>query len=209
MSKTEDLALISSGRSRSEEACRVADVCGLDELASRARRAPTHVVSILDPEQPGPPELNICSPQRLLQLRFHDAVEPLPGMRLPTAGDVRSILDFGAGLDADARLLVHCHFGISRSTAAMAMLIARDPSLTGDEVFARLLEVRQRAWPNSLMLRYADDILGRGGELMQALGRLYLSQSPRVPEIARFMRVHRRSETDMADAAAENTGVAQ
>jgi hypothetical protein len=41
---------------------------------------------------------------------------------------------------------------------------------------------------------------------MQALGRLYHSQSKRVPDIAQFMRVHRSSETDMADAAAGTGG---
>lgn len=66
--------------------------------------------------------------------------------------------------------------------------------------------MRPRAWPNSLMVRHADELLGRGGELIRALGRLYHSQSKRVPEIAQFMREHRRPETDMADAAAGTAG---
>ena len=184
-------------------------VCGLNELALHSRGAPTHVLSILDPEQRDPSELASCRPDRLLRLRFHDVIERSPGVKLPTVDDVAAILAFGARFGAGARPLVHCHFGISRSTAAMAMLIARDPSLTGDEVFAHLLRIRPRAWPNSLMVRHADRLLGRNEKLMPALGRLYFRQSRRVPEIAEFMRVHRPSETRMGDAAAaEPVGVA-
>jgi predicted protein tyrosine phosphatase len=206
MARSQHVSVPRPRRRHPERAAPAQVVCGLDELASHSRWDPTHVLSILDPEQSEPPGLALCRPGRLLRLHFHDAIEPLPGMKLPTAGDIGRILEFGAGLGSDARLLVHCHFGISRSAAALAMLIARDNLLAGDEVFRRLIEVRPRVWPNSLMLRHADALLGRGGELMQALGRLYHSQSKRVPDIAQFMRVHRSSETDMADAAAGTGG---
>lgn len=202
MSRSDHLSISRLRRRHPERASPSQVVCGLDELASHSRWDPTDVLSILDPEQPEPPGLALCSPGRMLRLHFHDAIEPLPGMKLPTARDVGRILEFGAGLGPAVRLLIHCHYGISRSAAALAMLIARDPLLSGDEVFSRLLEVRPRAWPNSLMLRHADALLGRGGELIQALGRLYHFQSKRVPDITQFMRVHRSSETDMADEAA-------
>jgi predicted protein tyrosine phosphatase len=177
-------------------------VCGLDELGLHSCGTVTHVLSILDPGQPEPPALASCRTDQLLRLRFHDAIEHSPGVNLPTIDDVSAILAFGARLAAGVPLLVHCHFGISRSAAAMAMLIARESALAGDEVFARLLRIRPRAWPNSLMIRHADDLLGRRGELITALGRLYFRQLHRVPEIAEFMRFHRPSETRMADAAA-------
>jgi predicted protein tyrosine phosphatase len=144
----------------------------------------------------------------LLRLRFHDAIERSAAVTLPTIDDVVAILAFGSRLGAEARLVVHCHYGVSRSTAAMAMLIARDASLSGDEVFARLLQIRPRAWPNSLMIRYAEDLLGRTDNLMPALGRLYSRQLNRIPDIAQFMRVHRPLEACMADAAADIAGVA-
>ena len=183
-------------------------VCGLNELALHSLEAPTHVLSILDPEQPEPSALASCLPDRLLRLRFHDVIEHSPGVKLPTVDDVAAILAFGSRFGASDRPLVHCHFGISRSTAAMAVLIARNPSLTGDEVFARLLRIRPRAWPNSLMVRHADDIMERRYRLMPALGRLYFRQLRRIPEIAEFMRVHRPTETRMADAAADTVEVA-
>jgi predicted protein tyrosine phosphatase len=183
-------------------------VCGLNELALHSRGAPTHVLSILDPGQLEPPTLGAFRLSGLLRLRFHDAIERSPGVKLPTIDDVAAILAFGARLGAGARPLVHCHFGISRSTAAMAALIARNPSLTGDEVFTRLTRIRPRAWPNSLMVRHADDLLDRRHKLMPALGRLYFRQLRRVPDIAEFMRAHRPTETGMADAVANNAEAA-
>jgi predicted protein tyrosine phosphatase len=177
-------------------------VCGLNELTFCMRGTSTHVLSILDPKQPEPAELGSCRPDRLLRLRFHDAIEASPGVTLPTVDDVAAILAFGSRLGAETPL-VHCHFGISRSTAAMAILIARDPSLSGDEVFARLLRIRPRAWPNSLMVRHAEDLMAVRDRLMPALRRLYFHQLRRVPDIAQFMRIHRPSETCMADAVAD------
>jgi predicted protein tyrosine phosphatase len=182
-------------------------VCGLDELALYSRGRSTHVLSILDPGQPAPIELDACCPDRLLRLRFHDAIEHSPGVKLSTVDDVVAILAFGSGISAESKLIIHCHFGISRSTAAMAMLIARNTSLCGDEVFARLLRIRPRAWPNSRMVQHAEDVMGFRDRLMPALGRLYFHQLRRVPDIAQFMRIHRPSETSMADAAADIAGV--
>lgn len=178
-------------------------VCGLDELALHRQDAVSHVLSILDPDEPEPSASGLCRPDRLLRLRFHDAIERSPGVKLPTVDDVARILEFGSQLGYGARLLVHCHFGISRSTAAMAALIARDPSVDDREVFARLLRIRPRAWPNSLIVRHADHLLSRKGMLLSALARLYSSQMKRVPDIAGFMREHRPAETGMARAAAD------
>lgn len=182
-------------------------VCGLDELALGLPHRATQVISILDPKHPDPPVLLMHRPHRLLRLYFHDAIEPGPDVTLPMSEDIERILTFGAASAAAPRLLVHCHFGISRSTAAMAILIAqREPSLTDDEVFQHLLHIRPRAWPNSLMIGLADAILGRDGGLTRALGRLYRTQTRRVPEIADYMREHRRRETDMADRAGREIG---
>jgi predicted protein tyrosine phosphatase len=161
------------------------------------------VLSILDPGQTAPPALGACHPDRLLRLHFHEAIEASPGLKLPTIDDIAAIIDFGSRRDSAVPLIVHCHYGISRSTAAMATLIARNPSVGSREVFVRLLRIRPRAWPNSLMIHHADQLLDRRGMLMRALARLYAFQLRRVPEIAQFMRVNRPCETGMADAVAQ------
>jgi predicted protein tyrosine phosphatase len=169
-------------------------VCGLDELATHSRSGLTHVLSILDPHYPKPEVFSAFDEHDKLELRFHGAIEPKRGVRLPREKDVAAILEFGERLHAAPNLgqrvvLVHCHAGISRSTAAMAMLIAQaHPELDEEGVFERLIAIRPRAWPNSRMIGYADDLQRRKGRLIEALAGLYRAQIPRIPEIAEYMR---------------------
>jgi predicted protein tyrosine phosphatase len=125
---------------------------------------------------------------------------------LPKSDDVEEILRFGSFLTNDANgsetahLLVHCHMGISRSTAAMAILMAQsNPEQSEERIFSQLLELRPQAWPNSLMVEFADTLLGRRGRLLAALADLYAQQLAKRPETEQFMRTHGRSrEVDLA-----------
>ena len=99
-------------------------------------------------------------------LRFHDAIEPGPGVVLPQKPDVDAILAFGRDAGGVRHLLIHCHAGISRSTAAMLMILAQAyPRETEGAIVDRLLEIRPQAWPNSRMVAFADELLGRDGRL--------------------------------------------
>ena len=102
-------------------------ICGIPELGSHCEAGVTHVLSILDPEWPDPPEFEDYAPHRRMALRFHDIIDPLPGRIAPTRDDVERLLAFGHELsDAETcHLLVHCHAGVSRSTAATALILAQ------------------------------------------------------------------------------------
>ncbi|HEX2728017.1 MAG TPA: protein-tyrosine phosphatase family protein [Beijerinckiaceae bacterium] len=184
-------------------------ICGLEELEHHSGRAVTHVLSILDPDCPDPGAFRAYDRHHRTILRFHDIIEPIPEQILPEPADVEAILAFGRSLGEDAaerdegHLLVHCHAGISRSTAAMAMLLAQvHPDQAEKDIFERLLEIRPQAWPNSRMIGFADDLLARDGRLTAALARLYRRQLARRPDLAETMRYHRRGrEIDMAEAA--------
>lgn len=184
-------------------------VCGLEELTEHGARGVTHVLSILDPEYPDPQAFSSFAQPQRVTLRFHDAIEPAPGLILPAPHHVETVLEFGravAGAPAQpdqGHLLVHCHVGVSRSTAAMAMLLAQaNPSEDEDRIFARLLEIRPKAWPNSRMIGFADSLLGRGNRLTAALARLYRRQLSDFPKMAAFMRENGRlREVRMAEAA--------
>ena len=90
--------------------------------------------------------------------------------------------------------------GVSRSTAAMAILMAHfNPSESEEAIFTRLLEIRPQAWPNSRMVGFADDLLNRKGRLIASLGRLYARQLAHKPDTEIFMRSHGRArEVEMA-----------
>ncbi|MFL5334787.1 MAG: tyrosine phosphatase family protein [Geminicoccaceae bacterium] len=168
-------------------------ICGIDELAGHSTGQVTHVLSILDPGYPEPDAFAAYDPHHRLTLRFHDIIGPWPGWQAPEREDVEALVGFGHELDGAgdklSHLLVHCHAGISRSTAAMATLLARHTPLGEEEgIFARIREIRPIAWPNSRMVDFADDVLGRGGRLSAALRDHYRYQAPRRPEFVEELR---------------------
>jgi predicted protein tyrosine phosphatase len=175
-------------------------VCGLAELPGHSRGGVTHILSILDPGYPEPEAFLDFDPHHRLTLRFHDIIAPWPGWVAPEREHVEALVEFGRELDrageALRHLLVHCHAGISRSTAALATLIARHTA-PGEEaaIFAKLRAIRPQAWPNSRMVGFADDILGRNGRLVAALQDHYRRQAPAFPDfVAELHRAGRDSE---------------
>jgi predicted protein tyrosine phosphatase len=186
-------------------------ICGLGELDRHRGNGVSHVLSILDPGSPEPPEFRAYDPHRRTTLHFHDEIEPGIGHSLPQSEHVAAILAFGHSLAQDVRddrklhLLVHCHMGISRSTAAMATLLAQiHPDEHEDEIFARVLHMRPQAWPNCLMIRFADEMLERRGRLTAALARLYAAQLRKTPDLGRHMRENGRArEVDMAEGRSD------
>src|SRR5271156_4037821 len=104
-------------------------VCGIDELAGHSTTGASHVLSILDPDHPVPEAFGAFGEHVKLELRFHDIIDETPGQILPQPEHVDGILALGRDLlsaPMDARhLLVHCHAGISRSTAAMVLIVAQ------------------------------------------------------------------------------------
>jgi predicted protein tyrosine phosphatase len=184
-------------------------ICGLDELDHHSAQRVTHVLSILDPDWAEPEAFWAYDPHHRTTLHFHDDIEPGEGRQLPTAEHVETILAFGRALANDAaernegHLLVHCHMGISRSTAAMAMLLAQVfPGEDEDGILARLTQIRPQAWPNLRMIGLADDLLARGGRLTAAVGRLYARQLAARPQLGETMRrLNRGREVELGLAS--------
>jgi predicted protein tyrosine phosphatase len=168
----------------------VLTICGLEELDAHGAAGVSHILSILDPDWPEPAAFRAFDPHLRTTLYFHDAIEPGPHIVLPAKADVETILAFGRDLGQDLRhLLIHCHAGISRSTAAMAMILAQAfPQLSEAEIVDRLFAIRPQAWPNSRMIGFADEILGRDGRFTAAVAGLYARRLAARPELADTMR---------------------
>ncbi len=178
-------------------------VCGIAELDVQTTRGVTDVLSLLDPDMPDPPGFAAWPEHRRTLLRFHDEIEPKPGIVLPAPEHIDAILAYGRAFErhpGEKHLLVHCHMGMSRSTAAMAALIAQaEPRTDADTIFERVFAIRQRSWPNSLMVRMADDALGRGGSLVMGMRRLYGRQLVNFPTYGQSLRtIGRGVEVDLA-----------
>jgi len=142
---------------------------------------PDHLISIGAPWEDPPKGIERFK-GNLLRLKFNDVktvrlepmtqwfvggrASPLTGGLIPPSEEhVKEIIDFGRALE-DGHLLVHCHMGISRSTAAMLIVLAvhSDPT-QADEIERLVHEARPIACPNDVMLEIADELLGWGGKL--------------------------------------------
>jgi predicted protein tyrosine phosphatase len=151
-------------------------ICGIPELDEHCAAGVTHIVSILDPEWPDPPAFAKFSPHWRLDLRFHDVIEPSPHHLAPSRNDVARLLGFGRELNdrAGSHLLVHCHAGVSRSTAAAALIMVQmHPDRPARVALDTVARMRPRAWPNLRMLEFGDALLGRNGEIVAAASAVY------------------------------------
>ena len=184
-------------------------ICGIEELPSHGAAGVTHVLSITDPGMPDLAAFGAYGNIRRTSLQFHDEIDPMPGVVMPSPTHIEAILRFGQDMDeqaeegVDGHLLVHCHMGISRSTAAMVTLMAQaEPDDDEDALFERLRAVRLQAWPNSVMIAMADEMLGRSARLSSALRRHYAHQIAHQPDLVRMIEsVGRRREIEMAEQA--------
>ncbi|PPQ36653.1 tyrosine phosphatase family protein [Rhodopila globiformis] len=185
-------------------------ICGLEELAGHCRNRVSHVLSILDPDWPVPEAFGAFGEHAKLELRFHDVIEPdHPGAAAPQEAHVLQLLAFGRDLlrepRTDAHLLVHCHAGISRSTASMALLLAQAlPAVSGARIIDEILRLRPQAWPNLRILEIGDRQLGRDGDLVMAASSLYRTRLAVDPDLARQMQAGGRGR-EVAVALGQNT----
>ena len=156
-------------------------ICGLDEMGTYRARA-THLISISDPDSEDEmPALGLPKQKRLV-LKFHDldriddAETGFDGRRqvAPKEADVRKALAFASRLASLDYLLIHCHQGISRSTAmGFAVLCQAHPEISEKTLLSQIIRIRPEAVPNKLIVKYADKILRRKGRMIRALNRIY------------------------------------
>jgi predicted protein tyrosine phosphatase len=171
-------------------------VCGIEELGGHCEAGVSHVLSILDPEWPVPEAFGSYGEHARLELRFHDVIEEAAaaGTVPPQADHVARLLAFGRDLlaeeaAAEAHLLVHCHAGVSRSTAAMALILAQAlPGVAAEAIVAEVVRIRPQAWPNLRLIELGDAMLRREGALVAAVCGLYRARLDARPGLADLMR---------------------
>ena len=81
-----------------------------------------------------------------------------------------------------------CHAGVSRSTAATALILAQaQPQLDARAVLAEVARIRSKAWPNLRMIELGDALLHRDGSLIAAAHERYAVVGAKMPGVVRFM----------------------
>lgn len=93
----------------------------------------------------------------------------------PTESDAAAIIDFALKLGgAEGILLCHCSAGMSRApAAALICLAAWQGQGTERKCVAELMRVRPAAVPHQGLVRFADRMLKRKGQLTQALAERF------------------------------------
>ncbi len=133
---------------------------------------PSHLVSLLDPET------MIDTPQGVarelhLRLAVNDIAEPNDMLVTPGEGHISELIGFVRSWDQRSPMLLHCWAGISRSTAAAFIALCALNEDHPEDELARLVRARgSHAHPNRLMVRIADDLLGRNGRMREAVEAL-------------------------------------
>jgi predicted protein tyrosine phosphatase len=138
------------------------------------RRRPSHLISLLDPGQKARTPKGVDRKNHL-RLDVHDISDDAPGRTAPDAALVERLLAFGRQWDATTPLLIHCHAGISRSTAAaLVLLCARNPQANESTIANEFRKQSRYAQPNRRIVALADAALHREGRLIaavEAIGR--------------------------------------
>ena len=134
-----------------------------------ASHGPSHIVTLLSPEHMIPTPAGFTADQHL-KLGVNDVADPAAGDSPPARDHVERLLAFSREWDAEKPLLIHCWAGISRSMAS-AYTVLCDRLGPGREVEIAMA-IRRRAAhanPNLLLVRHADEVLGRNGRMLEAL----------------------------------------
>lgn len=94
-----------------------------------------------------------------LILNFDDIDDDrVPGC--PKLHHIQRILDFTKNLTNDDSLLVHCHAGICRSTAAAIGILVQH-GVPPSTALQKIKAIRPLLWPNLLVCKLFDEALGR------------------------------------------------
>lgn len=160
-------------------------------LAAEVSRAfgSTHVISLLDPDlaEADLPRIPHAL-HRVFRLHDQERAEATGHFDALIAEIVTLLKPLATS--ADARVVVHCHAGVSRSTAIAYGLLAMAEGEGGEEVaFDKLLQITRKPWPNRRVVEAVDRALERGGALLVPLDR-YREAHPR--RLAAWLRYNDR-----------------
>ncbi len=125
------------------------------------------LVSLMSPSSmiETPPSIE---PENHLKLAMDDITGAIDGYIAPNRPHVEQLLDFGNRLDDSSEVVVHCAMGMSRSPAAVIILLAQANPGRETEVADAFFQEVPRAQPNKLLLQIGDEFLGCGGDLLSA-----------------------------------------
>ena len=104
-----------------------------------------------------------------LKLELNDISEPTEGLILPSGEHIERLLAFGERWVPTERLLVHCWAGVSRSPAALLILLAQKNPGREREIVAHVVHLAPHIRPNRRLIELGDCALGCRNRLVSAV----------------------------------------
>ena len=108
------------------------------------------------------------APENHLKLAMDDITGPVEGYTAPNRRHIEQLLDFGNRLDASSEVVVHCVMGMSRSPAAVLILLAQHNPGREAEIADAFFHEAPQIRPNRLLLEIGDEMLDCSGDLLSA-----------------------------------------
>ena len=139
-------------------------ICDLHNAFALGFTWADRVISLVDPDCISKPNFSSKVPH--LILTFDDIIRPREGEVCPTKEQIESILEFTADIKEGEKVLIHCHGGVSRSTAVAVIVLVQHGDSPG-QALARVLQLRKQAWPNELIIKFGDELLEKNGALIK------------------------------------------
>jgi hypothetical protein len=156
-----------------------------DAVGIAKKIKPTHIISISDPGVITPFDSD-WKGSKVLSLKFFDVTDfskesKLDQSIVPNPQIARDIYNFGNDFEEDSILLAHCHFGISRSSAASIISLTSRHGAIGASKIVGSLNIGgdsgyNRFFPNHLMIQHFDEMLHFDGELFDLIGEDYFKK---------------------------------
>ena len=139
-------------------------ICSLEAVKEMDTSIYDGIITIEDSDIQNPFRVRSGETQQLI-LRFDDISTPIDDLIVPQDIHIERALKF-AQLIADGSLLIHCHAGISRSSAIALAIIADKLGEGNEEEAVKTLEfINPNCRPNRLLVKMTDEILERNMDL--------------------------------------------
>lgn len=132
----------------------------------------TKIISLIDPDGSELKEFEDHCIIRVddinTELTVDNQDNTINNFTLPGREHIKSLLDYSKSFVETDNVLIHCHAGISRSTAASILVLCQH-GLSPEDALAKVLELRPMAFPNNRFIWFGDQILDFNGKLIKVV----------------------------------------
>ena len=160
-------------------------VCSLSRLEETVEQTGArYVISAINPWSIPATPASVYDDNHL-RLAINDIDAPHGELVHPEAHHIETLIGFAKKWAKDGPLVIHCLAGVSRSSAsAFIVACALNQSAKETTIARTLRNASDTAHPNPLMIRLADEFLGRNGRMIAAIQNL--SPSVAIMEASTF-----------------------